>query len=289
MTTESIANYENESQNYENNSTILRASITKGDLLNFVEAIRAIDDDAKVYVTEDGLYVRIVDPAHIAVAEVMLSAKAFGTYEVGVGGPFVMSLKDAKAALSFAKRKGEIIDITVTRCIENRVGEAVEVTRVALGIGGMTRTMEPYVPKRYPDFKMPNIREPSSSVIVEADTLKRFVDQAKKVCDWMSFTVTPDGLAMATDTRKDGAVVLDVPRGELVSLHCEDGKTYRSLFPLDYVRLIVRGLRPIQHVELKIDTDRPIFIASLPSDKCFGLSMRYVMAPRIEPNITEEY
>ena len=282
MTTESVINYENENQDYENNSAILRASITKGDFLNFIEALMAIDDDAKVYVNEDGLFVRIVDPAHIAVAEVTLSAKAFNTYEVGVGGPFVMSLKDAKAALSFAKKKGEAVDITVTRCIEDRAGEAVDVTRVALGIGGMTRTMEPYVPKRYPDYKMPNIRKPSSSVIVEADTLKRFIDQARKVCDWMSFTLTPDGLARATDTSKEGAVVLDVPRGELVSLHCEDGKTYRSMFPIDYMRRIVRGLKSIQHVELKIDTDRPIFMASLPSDKCFGLSMQYVMAPRVE-------
>src|SRR6056297_207537 len=87
-----------------------QAAITGGDIKDFVGTLRAIVDEAKFNIGPDGLQVRAVDPANVAMDDGVLSAGAFESYDASEG-ILGLNLERLEEVLKLANR-GDLVELS---------------------------------------------------------------------------------------------------------------------------------------------------------------------------------
>jgi proliferating cell nuclear antigen len=243
---------------------MFKAEIKSETLKGLVNIISTLIDEVKFTITPEGMTLKAVDPAHVAMIELKVGAKAFESYSAGeteIG----LDLDKVKTVLKLAGQ-GDIIAVEQD---ENN-------GRFVFKIGNVTRSMNMVDTSSMNDPKVPQLSLSASAVML-VDQLQRGIRAAESISDHISLKADPGFFELSCEGDTDYAS-LKLKRSDLDVL--EVPSAVHSLFPLDYFSNLLKAIPVGTKVRVELDSDYPVKLV-------FGLaggeaSVVYFLAPRIE-------
>jgi proliferating cell nuclear antigen len=228
-----------------------------------VEVISVIVSEVKYSIKEDGLHIKAVDPAHVAMVELNISPKAFGEY----------SASDTELGIDLDK-----LDSIIKLGKGNDEAEMVydeSSERLVVKIGNLVRRMTLLDVASMPDLKIPNLQFPARIELLSDDLLLG-VRAAQSVGDYVVLTADSESFELSAGTQEE--INQKLSKDQLSLLECK-GKA-RSLFSLDYLSSLAKGMRSGEKLTLLLGNDYPVRIEF---DILEGNgSVAYLLAPRTE-------
>lgn len=228
-----------------------------------LDAVTPLSDEVKFTISPDGIKLRAVDPANIAMVFLDLPAAAFEYYQADACelGIDLVRLGDA---LSMAD-KGENVTIELD----------AETHKLKVGVGSLSYTValiDPTAIRKEPHI--PEIDLPTSVTLTGAQ-LRKAIKAAEKVSDHVILGV--DDTIFFMEAKGDiDSLKLQIPANELLAI--KSGES-RSLFSLDYLVDMVKAAGKADEVVLELGLDYPIKMRFQINK---NVSIVYLMAPRIE-------
>ena len=233
-------------------------------LKEVVDVISTLVDEAKFNVTKDGVSVKAVDPAHVAMVDLGLERGAFEAFRAD-DGELGLDMDKVKEVLKLAKA-GDVISIT----------HEEEKNRLVLNVGNTTRRMSLVDTAGMSDPKVPSLNLPAK-VTIRTDELRQGIRASESVSDHIALIAGPDGFEIVSEGDTD-TVTHKVSKELLEEIAAKE--TVRSLFPLDYFSNMVKAISSAQTVRLYLGNDYPVKMEF----KVAGGKgeVKYLLAPRIE-------
>ncbi len=233
-------------------------------LKEVVNVISTLVDEAKFTVNADGLTIRAVDPAHIAMVDLTLSKEAFEEFkaeETEIG----LDIDKLSQFLKLA-HSNEIVDLKHDE----------DKRRLNIVIGDITRRMSLIDTTGMSDPKVPNLNLPAT-VTLKVDDLVQGIKASETVSDHIALVASPEGFEMTCEGDMD-QVQWKKAKKDLEAL--ESPSSVRSLFPLEYFANMLRAVSGGVAVTMHLGNDYPVKVEF----KIAGGKgeVRYLLAPRIE-------
>ncbi|MDR1404849.1 MAG: DNA polymerase sliding clamp [Candidatus Methanoplasma sp.] len=243
---------------------MFKAEIKSETLKGLVNIISTLIDEVKFAIDPEGMTLKAVDPAHVAMIELKVGNKAFESYSAN-SAEIGLDLDKVKMVLKLAV-PGDIISMEQD---ENK-------GRFIFRIGNITRSMNLVDTSSMSDPKVPQL-ELSSNAVILVDQLQRGIRAAESISDHISLRADPEFFELSCEGDTDDAR-LRLESSELESLSVPS--EVHSLFPLDYFSNLVKAIPAGTKVRIELDSDYPVKLV-------FGLAngeanVVYFLAPRIE-------
>lgn len=243
---------------------MFKAKVKANVLKNLIDAAQPLVDEVKLRVTPEGINIRTVDPAHVAMVDMSLGSKAFAEYkatdlELGV------DLDKLKEILSLGSGEDTI-------SLEFKEDQ----NRLVVSVGNLVRRMALIDPSGMPDPKVPNLNLPNK-VRIKTSELQQGIKASKSISDHLSLIVDANSFEVVAEGDTD-IVNMKLTKNQLVELSASE-KT-KSLFSLDYFSNLVKAADGSGDVSLSLGSDYPVRIEY---DFASGHGhVTYLLAPRIE-------
>lgn len=237
----------------------------KADIIKHInEATSTLVDEAKIQISKEGLSLRAVDPAHVAMVDISIGAKAFESYEA----------EDLELGLDLEKLKDIMKLAAGADTVKMEYNK--DSHRLVFTIGNLVRRMSLVDTAGMPDPKVPNLNLPNKVTLV-VDELSRAIKGSETVSDHISINVDPEYFEVVAEGDAD-SLNLRLGKEDLVSL--EAGERTKSMFSLDYFSNMVKAVKSGENVTLNLGSDYPV---KMEFDMAGGNGhCVYLLAPRIE-------
>lgn len=237
----------------------------KADVLKtLIEATSTLVDEVKVHVEPEGLSLKAVDPAHVAMVELNLRAAAFQEYKADAM-EMGLDLEKFKEVLKLAAGEDEVeMDFDPTA------------HRLVMRIGNVTRRMSLVDTSGMSDPKVPKLDLPAKIVIMPAE-LERGIRASEAIADHVALVADKDTFELLAEGDTD-QVHLKLDKSMLAELKVSERS--KSLFSLDYFANMVKAAKGANGISLNLGNDYPVKIEF---DLAGGNGhVTYLLAPRIE-------
>ena len=233
-------------------------------LRDSIAALAVIVDEVRFKINSEGISVKAVDPANVAMGIFELGSTAFKEYnadecEIGI------DLNKITDLLGIAEK---------TDLVKMELEEKSQ--KLLINIGELSYTLSLLDPSTIrAEPRVPQIELPVKIVMNGAD-LRRAVKAAEKISDHLLMGVSGDIFYMEAKGDTD-QVRIEMGRDQLIDLKSGDAC---SLFSLDYLSDIVKPTSKINEVTLSLGRDFPVLIDFELANGAGKIS--YLLAPRIE-------
>ncbi|MCL2607537.1 MAG: proliferating cell nuclear antigen (pcna) [Methanomassiliicoccaceae archaeon] len=243
---------------------MFKAEIKSDTLKGLVNVISTLVDEAKFNISEEGINLKAVDPAHVAMVDLTIGKGAFESFsadrlEMGV------DLDKMKEVLKLAS-PGDIVTM------EQNESQG----RLILKVGNITRSMNLVDTSGMNDPKVPQLSLPAN-VDVAVSELQRGMKAAESVSDHIALSADADTFELFCEGNTD-TVSLKLDRTKLAGITATS--KVRSLFPLDYFANLVKAIPSDTIVKISLGDDYPVKLSFNFADG--NGSVGYLLAPRIE-------
>lgn len=246
---------------------MFKVEIKSDTLKGLVNIVSTLIDEVKLTVEPDGINLKAVDPAHVAMIEVRVESGAFESYtadETEIG----LDLDKVKSVLKLAS-SGDIISME----------QDEDHGKLIFKVGNITRRMHLVDTSGMNDPKFPQLSL-SSKVQIPVEELQQGIRASETISDHIALTVSPIGFELSCEGDTDSASLM-IPKEKLESMEVPEGDgTYRSLFPLDYFANLIKAIPTGTIVGIELDSDYPIKMNFKLADG--NGKVDYLLAPRIE-------
>jgi len=263
-----VANVGIHGENTEGEIEMLSAEIKTENLKTIVNVISTLIDEVKFTISREGMVLKAVDPAHVAMIEMDIGSGAFDKYSYDSEEDFFdigMDLEKIKAIIKLASL-GDAIKLSM----DPKTGKAV------FSIGTITRSMNLVDASGIMTPKVPNLNL-SSNVTVMAEYLQKGVRAAESISDHIAIDLNGNEFRLSCSGDTDDAR-LELSGDEILSI--EVAGPIRSLFPLDYFSNLIKAVPASTEVTLELETNNPVRLRFTLADG--NVSVAYFLAPRIE-------
>lgn len=243
---------------------MFKAEIRSDTLKGIVNVLSTLVDEAKFTIEPEGISLKAVDPAHVAMIELDIGKGAFESYsaestEIGV------DLDKVKEVLKLAS-SGDIITME----------QDPDHGRLIFKVGNITRRMNLVDTSSMSDPKVPQLTL-QAHIDVEVSELQKGLKAAETISDHIALIADPESFELSSEGDTDMAS-LKLDKSKLVGI--EASSKVCSLFPLDYFSNLVKAVPSDTVIRIELDNDYPV---KLIFDLASGNStVRYLLAPRIE-------
>jgi proliferating cell nuclear antigen len=243
---------------------MFKATIDADILKSSIETLSVLVDEARFRLSPEGLSVRAVDPANVAMVSFELSSQAFDEF----------SADDCEIGMDLSK----INDIFSVASRDDKVTmELDEMSqKLSLQLGGLSYTLALLDPStiraepRIPQLELP------AEVVLNGKDLQRAVKAAEKISDHMLLGIEGDVFYMEAEGDTD-RVRLEIPKDQLIDMRVGEA---RSLFSLDYLSDIVKPASKSNEITIELGKDFPVKIGFSIANGAGKVG--YLLAPRIE-------
>ncbi|HVL49737.1 MAG TPA: proliferating cell nuclear antigen (pcna) [Candidatus Thermoplasmatota archaeon] len=243
---------------------MLHARVKADVLKNVIDATSTLVDEAKFHISADGISLKAVDPAHVAMVELTIRKSAFEKFEADkmeIG----IDMDKFKEVLKLAA-SDDIVDVTYDA--DNH--------RLVLKIGNLVRRMSLVDTSGMTDPKVPKLDLPCQ-VTVAASELERGIRASEAVSDHVALIADKDHFELLAEGDTD-TVNLKLDKATLPEL--KTNERVKSLFSLDYFSNMVKAAKGSEGVHLNLGSDYPV---RMEFDIAGGNGhVTYLLAPRIE-------
>lgn len=255
---------------------MFEAKIDANVLRECIESITAVVDEGKLRITEDGLKLRAVDPANVAMLSFELTRDAFDDFrfEKESGAEAAAEAKAAiETGIDFVKLR-DILGIGGREAVNLKLDERAQKLFTTMDSLAYTISLlDPVSLRKEP--KVPELEFPVQ-VVIEIDEFRRTIRAAEKIGDHIVLGVDGEEFYMEVEGEMD-KLRLGLRKEQLI--HMTPG-TLHSLYSLDYIAQMSKGMSHADNVTLNLGKDYPLQIDFEVADGKGKVS--YLLAPRIE-------
>ncbi|MEM3043827.1 MAG: proliferating cell nuclear antigen (pcna) [Thermoplasmata archaeon] len=243
---------------------MFKARIKADVLRDVITVVGTLVEEVKLNISSDGISLRAVDPAHVAMVELTLRSGAFeelkaSACELGV------DIEKFREILKLAKA-GSII----------KLNHDEEKNKLVVSIDNLTRRMSLVDTAGMSDPKVPAVNLPAR-VVIKTEELNQGIRASESISDHIALIASPEYFELSAEGETD-SVSLKLPKDLLETLETKD--SVKSLFSLDYFSNMIKSAGNAPTVNLNLGTDYPVRIEF---DIAGGEGhVRYLLAPRIE-------
>ena len=243
---------------------MFKAEIKADTLKGLVNVISTLIDEVKFTITPEGMGLKAVDPAHVAMIDLHMGAKAFESYsadEAELG----LDLDKVKEVLKLSSA-GDIISMNLDE----------DHGRLIFKVGNITRRMNLVDTSSMSDVKVPQL-ELSASIEVPVSELQRGIKASETISDHIALIANPEYFELLCEGDTDSAD-LRLEKSQLSALNVDSQVS--SMFPLDYFANMIKAVPSDMKVRIELDNDYPV---KMIFDMAGGNgTVMYLLAPRIE-------
>ena len=243
---------------------MFKAVIGAEKLKDAIESISTLVDEARFKLTADGISVRAVDPANVAMVSLDLAKDAFDSFEA-TEGELGIDLTKLNGIMEMAD-KNDNIELSLDEAAHKLVIRMREISYTISLLDPSSIRKEPKVPA----LDLP------AHIVIRGEDLKRAVRAAEKVSDYMSMGVRGEVFFMEAEGDTDN-VQLEMTKDQLIDLKAGEAK---SLFSLDYLTDISKIAGKAGEVSIDIGKDYPLKVRFKIAEGHGDVS--YMLAPRVE-------
>ena len=249
---------------------MFKARIKADSIKEFIGTVGSLVDEAKLFVNEDGIQIKAVDPSHVAMIEANLIKSAFDSYEA-TKAEMGIDIDKFKTVLTVAGKE-DMVDLE----------KDDKLNRLIVSIGNLTRAMPLLDTSGMPDPKVPSLDLPAS-VSVSVGEISQGLKASKSVSDHIALSTTKDSFRLVCEGDNQNKVDLSLGKEQLEKLNSTEDVT--SLFSLEYFALMVNSLPSDRILHINLGSDLPVKVdADLAVDELTGAqgNVKFLLAPRID-------
>jgi len=244
---------------------MFKAEMKTDTLKGLVNVISTLVDEAKFSISEEGVNLKAVDPAHVAMADIMIGKNAFESFSADGETVMGIDLDKMKDVLKLAG-PGDVI----------RMEKDEAKGQLIIKVGNITRRMNLVDTLGMNDPKVPQLSLPAN-VDVAVSELQRGMKAAESVSDHIALSADEESFELFCEGDTD-SVSLNLDRTKLAGLTAPT--KVRSLFPLDYFANIVKAIPSDTIVKISLGDNYPLKLNFSFADG--NGTVGYLLAPRIE-------
>lgn len=244
---------------------MFKAAIRSDVLKGIVNVISTLLDEVKFVITKEGMNLRTVDPAHVAMIELKVSADAFESYEA----------EDTEIGLDLDKVK-EVLKLSSPGDVIAMEQDEVH-GRLIFKVGNITRSMRLIDTVGINDPKVPHI-ETTASIAVTASELQRGIKAAENIADHIALSANEEAFELSCEGDNNDSVSLRLDKSQVVSFSVPE--PVRSMYPLDYFSNVIKAVGSDTVVMINISSDYPLNLFFTLADG--KGEVNYLLAPRID-------
>ncbi len=243
---------------------MFKADLKSDTLKGLVNIISTLIDEVKFTITSEGMTLKAVDAAHVAMIEMEIGKGAFESYEAEpteIG----LDLDKVKGVLKLAS-SGDII----------RMEQDDTHGRLVFKIGNITRRMNLVDTASMNDPKVPQLSL-STDISLKVDELQKGIRAADTISDHITLKAGSGYFELSCEGDTDSAS-LRLEGDSLLSINADSD--VQSMFPLDYFSNITKAIPAGTAVRVELDSDYPVKLVFALADG--QAKVNYLLAPRIE-------
>lgn len=211
-------------------------------LRELVSQLVILTEECKLVVDKDGLHTKLVDPAHVAMADLYLDKEAFEEFKMD--GEVELGI-DIRKILEILKLCGTDTTLGIEHDEEHK--------KLIFTIGNLTRRMALVDTAGMSDPRIPNLDLPGK-VILDTEHMVQAMKAIASVSDHCILIANMHHFEIVGEGDTDN-VELSLPKDLLLDLECKE--TVRSLFPLDYMGNMIKAI-PAKEVTIYLGNDYPV-------------------------------
>jgi len=243
---------------------MFKATIKAERLKQTIDALTSLVDEARFKLTENGLVVRAVDPANVAMVSLELSKEGFEQFEA-TESELGIDLTKIKSLLEMADKSDNI-----------ELGLDEESHKFKIKTGNLDYSvglLDPESIRKEP--KIPKLDLPAR-ISLKGEHIQRAIKATFKVAEYMMIGVRGTILFFEAEGDAD-KICIELAKDQLIQFQPAEVK---SLYSLDYLADISKILGTSDGVELHLGKDMPLEINLKIADG-HG-DVKIMLAPRVE-------
>jgi proliferating cell nuclear antigen len=247
---------------------MFNAIATKSELESFTDPISQLVEECKVNLNENGLHVRAVDPANVAMVESNAQAGGFESYEAD-GGLIGLNVNRFEDVIGMAN-SGDLVYLELDE----------ETRKLTIQIEGMEFTLaliDPDTIRAEPDI--PDL-DLTSEIVLEGRHISRGIKAADMVSDHITLAVDEKEELFEIEAEGDtDDVHIGLDRDDLIDLQVGPA---RSLFSLDYLQDMNKAIDAGDEVTVELGEELPTKLSFTTEEG--NVDVQYMLSPRIKSN-----
>ena len=232
-----------------------------------MESLAKIVDEVAIHVTQESVRIRAMDPAHVALIDLMLPSTSFIEYDVEgdevVGG---VSIANVFKVIKRAK-KGDKLDIDID---EERIAFTIFSATTKRYRFRNIEVAEPEIPEAQLEFNV--------KATILSDPLKNALKDAETVGDTLEVEA-PDTEKLVLRGKGVGLAEAKFPLGSPALLELEVKEPGKAAYSIEYLKHVLALTKIADTVQLEFSSAMPIKLQfNLPGEG----KVIYLLAPKTE-------
>ncbi|MCL5437774.1 MAG: DNA polymerase sliding clamp [Candidatus Thermoplasmatota archaeon] len=242
----------------------MRISLPVKNLKEITDLLNTVVTEVKLQISTNGISVKAVDPAHVAMISLEMPRESFTEYEVEGDDEISIDVERLKSVIKITKDSDEI-----TMKKENG--------KLSFDIGNVNKKINLLDNSSVTTPKIPQISS-DSFVVLQKQDVERGLRAAEDVSDAIKFTLSNDSFAAKSysDTEESELVL---PKDMLKEVSCKTA--VKSLYPLEYLLRFMKSLSSSDEIKISFKDDYPMII-EFRFGKQGDMTGSFLLAPRME-------
>jgi proliferating cell nuclear antigen len=239
------------------------AELKSDTLKGLVNIISTLIDEVKFTITPEGMTLKAVDAAHVAMIEMEISKGAFESY----------SAEDTELGLDLDKVKGVLKLAGAGEIIKMEQDDSVG--KLVFKVGNITRRMSLIDTTGMSDPKVPQL-DLTATITVAIEELQKGIRAVESISDHITLKAGPEFFELSCEGDTDSvSLKLDKDAAKI-----DTSSDVCSMFPPEYLANIIKAIPSGTQVDIELDNDYPVKLVFNLADG--AVKVHYLLAPRIE-------
>lgn len=248
---------------------MMRISISVKNLKEVADLLNTVVTEAKFKLDNNGISVKAVDPAHVAMISIDLPKEIFNEYQIDEEEEIALDVERLKAVIKLASSNDLVTISKEKEKLKFEIGNIVKSISL-LDNNSVTTPRIPQISSEY-------------YVVMGKTELEKGLKAAEDVSDAIRLSLSDsDFKARSMSDSEESEMVL--PKDMLKEIFCKN--PVKSSYPLEYLLKLVKSLASSEDMKLSFKDDYPLTIEfSLnpgkdnPGKQISGV---FLLAPRME-------
>jgi len=239
------------------------AELKSDTLKGLVNIISTLIDEVKFTITPEGMKLKAVDAAHVAMIEMDITKAAFESF----------SAEDTELGLDLEKVKGVLKLAGSGEIIRMEQDDASG--KLVFKVGNITRRMSLIDTTGMNDPKVPQLNL-VATISVPVEELQKGIRAVESISDHITLKAGPEFFELSCEGDTDSVSLKLDPSSANIDAPSE----VCSMFPPDYLANIIKAIPSGTQVSIRLDNDYPVKLVFTLADG--AAKVDYLLAPRIE-------
>ena len=243
----------------------MKVSSTIGTLKEIIDIVNSITGEAKFEFEPDGVHVRAIDSARVAMADLFVSSSVFESYEVSEKTDIPLELERVRNVLKLGGNSEPISITSAPGKLKFTMGNLSK-SIALLEYGNMTAPKLPAV-------------NPENYVVVNKSEIEKGLRATTDVRDSVKLSIEDSRFVISSRTDSEDAELI-LERENCVELVSRGGS--KSSYPSDYLMKIIKSTGSADKLKLAFNNDYPLIIEPEYIEKSGEKKVKFFLAPRME-------